>query len=44
MKSKTRVYPFFDRQYVGNFCVTNSGKSGGTLTEITLPETLIGRV
>ncbi len=39
MKPKTRVYPFFDRQYVGNFCVPDTGKPGGTLTEITLPET-----
>ena len=39
MKPKTRVYPFFDRQYVGDFCVPDGGKNGGTLTTITLPET-----
>ena len=39
MKPKTRVYPFFDRQYIGDFCVPDGGKPGGTLTTITLPET-----
>jgi len=39
MKPKVRVYPFFDRQYVGDFCVPDGGKPGGTLTTITLPET-----
>jgi len=39
MKSKTRVYPFFDRSYVGNFCTPDAGTPGGSLTEITLPAT-----
>ena len=39
MKPKTRVYPFFDRQFIGPFCVPDGGKPGGTLTTITLPET-----
>ena len=45
MKSKTRVYlPFFDRSYVGNFCVADEVVNRWNINRDNIIQTLIGRV